>query len=159
MGAQHPAPVHLRPTRPVDVPTLFQFDSDPESNRLAATKPRDFTTFSARWAEVLVDPAIVPRVIVSSGAVVGCINMIRQDGMDSIGYLIAREHWGKGYATRAIALMIEEVTTRPLYARVAVHNVASVRALERNGFVVTARSHLAETERFVAGERLMLTLA
>ena len=40
-----------------------------------------------------------------------------------VGYWIGRRDWGRGIATRALALFLERVTTRPLYAFVAVNNV------------------------------------
>jgi RimJ/RimL family protein N-acetyltransferase len=158
MGASSSFPIHLRPIVPSDLPTLFQFELDPESNRLAATLPRSLATFNARWAEVFTDPTVVPRAVVEGSTMVGVICAFEQEGNDSIGYWIDRSHWGKGYATRAIALLLEEVATRPLFARVAAHNAASRRALERNGFVVTSRRHTPATERYTACERLTLTL-
>ena len=41
-------------------------------------------------------------------------------------------------ATRALALLLEQVTTRPLYAYVAKHNLASIRVLEKCGFTITS---------------------
>ena len=47
---------------------------------------------------------------------------------------IGREYWGRGVATQALALLVDEVSIRPLYAHVAVHNVGSIRVLEKCGF-------------------------
>ena len=159
MGAAKPPPIHLRPIVPADLPTLFDLELDPLSNHLAATHPRSLATFNARWTEIFADPSVIPRAIIEGVAMIGAICMFRQEGTDSIGYWLAREHWGKGCATRAIALLLAEVPTRPLFARVAVHNAASRRALERNGFVVTACRQCPATERYVACERLTLMLA
>ena len=49
---------------------------------------------------------------------------------------MGREYWGKGIATRALTAFLEQVTTRPLYAHVAQHNLASIRVLEKCGFAV-----------------------
>ena len=159
MTAAGPRTVQLRRTLPSDLSSLFQFQLDPISNQLAGTKPRDLPTFKARWEEVFLDPDITPRVILADGELVGSINILKQDGTDSIGYWIAREHWGRGIATRAISLMLEEVAIRPLFARVASHNPASLRALERNGFVILFRRHSPATERSVDREMITLTLA
>jgi ribosomal-protein-alanine N-acetyltransferase len=164
MSAPSPAiEVRLRTTLPEDVPALFQMQLDPVANRLAGTKPRDRAAFEARWEEILRGPHtpptdVTPRVIIADGVLVGSISIFPQEGTDSIGYWIEREHWGRGIATRAIALLIAEVAARPLFARVAVHNAASLRALERNGFVVHSRRHAAETDRYFGGETLVLTL-
>ncbi len=155
--------IHLRPTLPSDIPTLFRYQADPEGNALAATIARDFDSFKAVWEGIFNDPVkkahTIPRVIMMGDALVGSINCLRQDGADSIGYWVAREHWGKGIATRAIALMLDEVRARPLFARVASHNTASIRALERNGFVLTGRLHVPGDARFLTGERLLFVLA
>jgi len=153
-----PLPLRLRATLPSDVSALFEHQLDPECNALAGTKPRDLATFNARWDQVLADTTITARVIVAGGAIVGSINCLKEADKDFIGYWIAREHWGKGIATRAIALMLGEFSPRPLHAQVAVHNVASARALERNGFVLAGRYHKEESERLVAGERFSYVL-
>ncbi len=51
-----------------------------------------------------------------------------------MGYWIGREFWGQGIASRALDLFLQEETRRPLYAHVAVHNLASRRVLEKCGF-------------------------
>jgi len=154
-----PIDIHLRATTPADVPKLFELQADPASNELAGTKPRDLQTFNARWIEVFRDARITPRVIIADGVFVGSINIFPQEETDSIGYWIAREHWGRGIATRAIRLLIDEVPIRPLYARVGAGNVASLRALARNGFAVVSRCHTPETDRNVARDTITLTLA
>lgn len=164
IGASSPSAIHLRGTVPADVPALFDMQLDPAGNELAGTRPRDRAAFEARWKEILADAplartGVTPRVIIADGLLVGSINIFPQEGTDSIGYWLAREHWGRGIATRAIALLIEEVGVRPLFARVASHNVASRRALERNGFVITSHSHRPATDRYVACEEIVLVLA
>ena len=57
-----------------------------------------------------------------------------QDDVRLVSYWIGKEHWGKGVATRALAAFLHIVTERPLHARVAKHNVASIRVLEKCGF-------------------------
>jgi RimJ/RimL family protein N-acetyltransferase len=151
--------VTLRPTAPADLEWLLECQQDPASNALAGTKPRDRAEFFARWDDIFRDPAaarVTPRVILAGGVLAGQINVFPQEGTDSIGYWIGREHWGRGIATRAIALLLAEVATRPLYARAAAHNTPSWRALQRNGFVECGRHHAPETERSV--EREMITL-
>jgi RimJ/RimL family protein N-acetyltransferase len=57
-----------------------------------------------------------------------------REGKREVGYWLGREFWGKGIATQALAALLREVTERPLYARVARSNVASIRVLEKCGF-------------------------
>ncbi len=159
MADPRPRDITLRRTLPGDLAMLCGFQLDPESNRLAGTKPRDPAAYHAHWEGVLRDAGVTPRVIIADGVLVGSIDKFVRGGADFIGYWIAREHWGRGIATRAVALMIREVGARPLRARVASHNIASLRALERNGFVAVSRAHDAETDRIVAGESISLELA
>lgn len=142
---------------------LHAFELDEASNQLAGTKPRDWETFRARWDEILADvdgtkTGVTPRVILADGVVVGAVNISPQDGGDSIGYWIAREHWGRGIATRAVGLMLGECARRPLYATAAGHNHPSIRVLEKNGFRVVSRRMTPETARTVARETVTLVL-
>jgi len=150
--------IHLRPVLPSDVPFLYQFQLDAESNVLAATKPRDAETFNAVWARVIADPAAVQRAIVVGETVVGSIGLHKHEGRDAVGFWIDRRYWGKGIAGRALALLLQKVSIRPLVARAARANAASIRVLERNGFRVSGYEFVAGTERFCEGERVMMVL-
>jgi RimJ/RimL family protein N-acetyltransferase len=55
-------------------------------------------------------------------------------GEPEISYWLGREFWGKGIATQALSRFLEVVSVRPLTARVAKDNTASIRVLEKNGF-------------------------
>jgi RimJ/RimL family protein N-acetyltransferase len=163
MPSQASREISLRPTTAADVRTLHAFELDEASNTLAGTKPRDWTTFEARWMEILADvdgtvTGVTPRVIVADGAVVGAVNISPHEGRDNIGYWIAREHWGRGIATRAVALMIKEFMRRPLFATASAQNEASIRVLEKNGFEIISRCITPETTRTVQRETVMLML-
>lgn len=43
--------------------------------------------------------------------------------------------WGRGIASAAVKVFVGTETRRPLFARVAAHNVGSAKVLTRNGFV------------------------
>jgi len=63
------------------------------------------------------------------------------DGMVEIGFGVASRRRGRGYATRAIAELIDiaarDMLVHRLMAETAVANIASQRVLERNAFVRT----------------------
>lgn len=160
MNARRPArdSVLLRAVRPDDVPLLFQYQLDPLSNDMAMTHPRDAAAFHAVWGQIAQNPEIVARVIESDGRVVGSISRFPRDGRHFVGYWIPREHWGRGIATRALELLLQEVTTRPLYAQAARSNAASIRVLERCGFVLTGYSMGEASERFRACEEALFRL-
>jgi RimJ/RimL family protein N-acetyltransferase len=151
--------ISLRPTLESDLEAMFVLQADPIGCALAGTKPRSRDVFAAEWARNLGDPALTSRVIVQGGVFVGTIGIFKLDGCDFIGYRIVREKWGRGIATRAIGLILSEVQSRPILAHVVAENVASRRALERHGFVVTASERTPETERYLASETLTLQLA
>ena len=163
MSPQAQPAVRLRRTTVADVPSLHTLELDEASNALAGTRPRDWPTFQARWAEILADldgvaTGVTPRVILADGLLVGAVNIAPHEGRDSIGYWIAREHWGRGIATRAVALMLAEFTRRPLYATVAAHNHPSIRVLQKSGFAITSRCLTPETARTVPRETVTLVL-
>jgi RimJ/RimL family protein N-acetyltransferase len=70
-----------------------------------------------------------------------------------IGYLLAEEYWGKGFATELVAGLAAWCRSRSgqisLVAGVAHNNLASRRVLEKNGFVlVRAASANRENDTF-----------
>lgn len=151
--------VRLRPVEAGDLPWIFRMQSDPESNRMAVTNPRDAEAFEAHWATVLVDPNIAARVVLFDGATVGLISVFPRDGRDFTGYWIEREYWGRGIASEALRLLLIEVPRRPLEARVATTNRASLRILEKCGFRIETVQHSPATDRFPECEEARLVLA
>jgi GNAT superfamily N-acetyltransferase len=58
------------------------------------------------------------------------------DDQDHVGYWIDRAYWGRGIASRVLHLLLQEVAKRPLVATAATSNRASLRVLQKCGFVV-----------------------
>jgi RimJ/RimL family protein N-acetyltransferase len=146
--------VILRGLEQADLPVLFEHQMDPEANRMAAFPARDRNAFMAHWAKVLVDDAVLKRTILLDGEIVGSIVRFEQSGESRIGYWIGREYWGKGIATRALSLFLKDIAARPLYARVAKHNTASVRVLTKCGFTICGEDRAfdgpnGETQEFI----------
>lgn len=151
-------PVRLRNVEQDDLPRMYQMQLDPESNRLAVTIPRSAEAFDAHWADALRDPSITAKAILLGGVLAGYISCFRRDGQASVGYWISREHWGNGIATRALQLLLLEVATRPLYAHVAISNGASLRVLQKCGFVVERVQVSPASDRFPECEEAILVL-
>ena len=127
----------LRDVTDADLDVLFEHWIDPEANRMAAftaENPNDREAFDARWARFRADPSITALAIEADGEVVGNVSSWDNDGEREVTYWIAREHWGKGIATRALAEFLEIETTRPLHAAAAADNAGSIRVLEKCGF-------------------------
>jgi len=106
---------------------------------MAAFPSRDRAAFMAHWAKTLADDSALTMAIVAGGEVAGNIGCWEADGKRFVGYWIGREFWGRGLATQALAELLDLVEARPLYAHVVKSNVASIRVLEKNGFVEVER--------------------
>ncbi|MFZ0533125.1 MAG: GNAT family N-acetyltransferase [Anaerolineales bacterium] len=129
--------VQLRELKRGDLPLLFDQQLDPEANWMAAftaKDPTDRQAFDAHWEKVLADKSITIRTILYEGHVAGSVLCHAWGGEPEISYWLGREFWGKGIATHGLALFLEVVTVRPLTARVAKDNIASIHVLEKNGF-------------------------
>jgi RimJ/RimL family protein N-acetyltransferase len=127
--------VRLRAVEDADLPIFLTHQDDPVAAAMAAFPTRAPDAFYRHWAEIRADPTNVTRTIEVDGVVVGDIVSWVEEGRHELGYWIGQASWGRGYATAALRLMLEEVTDRPIFARVAAHNVRSRRVLERCGFV------------------------
>ncbi|GAA3517770.1 GNAT family N-acetyltransferase [Actinocatenispora rupis] len=151
--------VTLRQTRPTDLDHFFAFQRDPEAVRMAAftaADPDDRAAFDAHWARNTANPTVFQRTITVDDTVVGSIATFEMDGDTEVTYWVDRAWWGKGVATAALGLLLAEVSTRPIAARVAKGNPGSLRVLERNGFrVVGEDSGFANGRGEVTGEYVL----
>ncbi|HET6574087.1 MAG TPA: GNAT family N-acetyltransferase [Fimbriiglobus sp.] len=150
--------VRLRNVERDDLPQMYEMQLDPESNRLAETIPRSAEAFEAHWAHVLRDPSVTAKAILLGEKMVGNVSCFQRDGQANVGYWVSREHWGKGIASRALELLLLEVPTRPLYAHVATSNGASLRVLQKCGFVVERVQVSPATDRYPECEEAVLVL-
>jgi RimJ/RimL family protein N-acetyltransferase len=150
--------VQLRDVSEDDLPIFFEHQLDPEANEMAAFTPRDEEEFIVHWAKVFSDETVVKRTILFDGSVAGSVVSFERDGKREVGYWIGREYWGKGIATTALSEFLGHVETRPLYAHVAKHNVASIRVLEKCGFTVDGRATVPATDRGEEVEEVILKL-
>lgn len=129
--------VALRPMEASDLDAIFEQMRDPESVRMAAftaDDPSDRGAFDAHMARIMSCPEIRHRAITSDGRLVGSIASFVAEGETEVTYWIDRDFWGQGIATRALALLLEELSVRPIRARAASDNAASLRVLRKAGF-------------------------
>lgn len=99
--------------------------------------PSDRMAFDAHWDRIRADKTITIKTILFDGQVAGSVLSFDLFGAPSVSYWIRREFWGKGIATEAFAKFLQLNTTRPIYARVAKDNIASIRVLEKCGFAMS----------------------
>lgn len=140
MDAQAPAPrsgdIRLRDVIEADLPILFEQQWDPEANDMANFPARDRDAFMAHWKKILADKTVSARTILFGRDVAGSIVSWEQDGKRLVGYWIGKSYWGKGVASKALSEFLGGLTSRPLYAHAAKHNVGSIRVLEKCGFTM-----------------------
>jgi RimJ/RimL family protein N-acetyltransferase len=129
--------VTLREVTPEDLPIFFAQQLDPQANHMAAftvPDPPNRPGFEARWQHFLTDPQTVVRTIEYDGQVAGNVSRFIMFGEPSVSYWLGREFWGRGIATAALAALLRLLPERPLYARAAQDNAASLRVLHKCGF-------------------------
>jgi RimJ/RimL family protein N-acetyltransferase len=127
----------LRDVEDRDLSVLFEHSTDRDAIRMAAftsPDPDDRPGFDRRWARLKSDDSTTNRVVEIDGRVVGHIASFDLEGHREVTYWIGREDWGRGLATRALQEFLQVEATRPLYARAASDNAASIRVLTKCGF-------------------------
>ncbi len=127
--------VTLRVVTEADFPILFEYQRDPEANRMAAFPARDWEAFTTRWLDTLANDALGKRAILVDGELAGTVVSFDQEGQREVGYWLGRNYWGSGIATAALSAYLNEEPIRPLHAFVAEHNAASMRVVEKCGFL------------------------
>ena len=148
--------VALREVLDGDLPILFEHQRHPETVRMSAFPAREREACMVHWAKIRANPGVVLRTILFDGQVAGSIVSWEQDGWPGslqnaqtpgvpqthreVGYGLGPEFWGRGIATRALAAFVQDLTQRPLFGYTAAHNLASMRVLEKCGFVRVGES-------------------
>lgn len=152
------ASIRLRDVTKSDLPIFFEHQLDPAASHMAAftaKDPADREAFMAHWARILADDAIATKTILFDGNVAGHVASFEQFGQPEITYWLGQEYWGQGIATRALSAFLGHLEARPLYARAAKDNVASLRVLEKCGFRIVgedrgfANARGQEVEEFI----------
>jgi RimJ/RimL family protein N-acetyltransferase len=133
--------VELRDATIEDLPILFEYQREPEANRMAAFPAREREAFFTHWrTKILGQPGVTKRVILCDGEVAGDIGSwtareLPERELRLLGYWVGQKYWGRGIASQALALFLaQHERTRPLHAHVAVANLGSLRVLEKCGF-------------------------
>ena len=128
--------VQLRNVEANDLPLFFEHQRDPIAVAMVAFNSRDRAAFDQHWAKLLADDSLLKKTVIVDGEVAGNIGSWTAEGKREVGYWIDRAFWGRGVATEALSAFLRLEKTRPLYAGVAKHNVASIRVLEKCGFKI-----------------------
>lgn len=152
----------LRPTRDDDVAAFFDHQRDVRGHRMAgftSWDPSDREKFAARWKRLLADPTVLARTVLFDGEVVGHIVKWEREGAAEVTYWIDPRRWGQGLATQALAMLLREVKARPIHGAAAADNAASLRVLEKCGFVEIRRERGFANARGEEIEEIVLRLS
>ena len=151
--------VRLRDVLDSDMPVFFALHRDEGAARMAGfgTRDNDADDLTARWRRALV-PGTTQKAVLVGGEVVGLAATFFVEDKLQVTYWIARAHWGRGIATEALSQLLKHVTTRPLYASAASDNAASLRVLQKCGFVITGTARAFASARGEEIEEVFLEL-
>ncbi|QVL32130.1 GNAT family N-acetyltransferase [Telmatocola sphagniphila] len=153
--------VSLRATCEEDLPKLFELHREPQGCWMAAfinRDPEDRKAFQEHWMKVLADPLIYARTILVDSEVAGNIGSFLWDNQRQVGYWLGQRYWGRGIASRALKLFLEEFSIRPLHASAAFDNLASLRVLQKVGFQITGQEKSFARARNQEIDEIMLML-
>lgn len=137
--------IELREVLESDLPIFYEQQLDPDATQMAAFPSRDRDAFMAHWTnKVMTNQDTIVKTILFDGQVAGNVVSWDQSGDREVGYWIGKEYWGKGIATKALAEFLGYVKTRPLWAHVAKHNLASLRVLQKCGFAISSEEKFSD---------------
>jgi RimJ/RimL family protein N-acetyltransferase len=134
----------LRPAFPEDCGAILAGIGEESIVRNLARAPWPYTMDDARNFAALPQDQRLPHFVVTvpGNGVIGSAGMGEHEGEPELGYWIAREHWGRGYATEAAGAVLRIARTLGHRRVVAGHftdNPASGRVLRKLGFIPTGR--------------------
>ncbi|MBU1540782.1 MAG: GNAT family N-acetyltransferase [Alphaproteobacteria bacterium] len=130
----------LRSARPDDLEAMHAVLSDPRATRWWSTPPHETLEQTRAWMDDMIanGPDHPDFVIELNGRVIGKAGFYV---MPDIGYILHPDAWGQGLAAEAAAAAVDHVfgvhDVETLTADVDPENAASIRLLERLGFVGT----------------------
>lgn len=157
----NPFEVALRDVVAADLSFFFEFERDVEACRQAAftaEDPEDRAAFDAHWDRILANPKIAKQTVLAGGRVAGYVASFEREGEPEVCYWLGREFWNRGVATRALGDFLPRLPARPMYARVAKDNLASLRVLQKCGFVICGEGRYFSNSRGVETEESILKL-
>lgn len=155
--------VELRAVEEDDLAIFFEFENDRIAVQMAAFTPEDpsdHEAFRKQWNRILTSPTVRVRTILLRDETAGSILSYEEEpGKPEVTYWTGRQFWGKGITTEALRQFLETVDQRrPMKARTAADNTASLRVLEKCGFIVTGEARGFANARQAEIDELVLEL-
>ena len=155
----------LRPWKEEDAECLYHFAKNPNIGPIAGWPPHQSVEESLNIIKTVFAKKET-YAIVHDDVPIGCVGLLFHpdtnhwwgDGAVELGYWIAEEYWGNGYAVEASKKVIEhafdDLNVQEIYASYRVENSQSKRVLEKLGFEfhaeMTNENYLNEVFKEVA---------
>ncbi|CAM4372072.1 GNAT family N-acetyltransferase [Pseudoalteromonas ostreae] len=136
--------LRLRNFKSEDQTLLVNYLNNPDVKRFLSPKiPSPYTMGDANWWVETGSKAGGIFAIEKDGLFIGCVSAIKGEleycKSAEVGYWLAKEYWGQGIVTEALALLIKQVQTTTdivrLHAIVFDGNTGSSKVLLKSGFV------------------------
>lgn len=133
----------------VDAEALYQFEHENRSffEKMVPSRGNDYyirEIFNQRHTQLLeeqrMESCYFYLIKNKLGTIVGRINLVDIDKtlkIGHLGYRVGKIHTGKGIASRAVKLLLDEITMHHIHlvrAKTTTTNLASQKVLENNGF-------------------------
>jgi len=135
-----------------DSQTIHSYASDTEVSRFIGWNLMNTVEETREHVETMIkresagNHLYASIVLKSTHEIIGTamiFNFDEEANKAEIGYLIHRDHWGKGYGTEIVALMtifaFQTLHLHKLYAYVVDANIGSARILEKSGYELEGR--------------------
>jgi len=132
----------LRRARQEDAPAMHRIMSNPIAMRYWSSPPHESVAQTERWIASMVEDDPMQRddfIVTLEGALIGKLGAWR---LPEFGFLIDPVRWGQGYTSEALRAFVERrrnLGSCELTADVDPRNHASIKLLQRHGFVETGR--------------------
>ena len=152
--------VVLRKWSPNDKAELIALCNAVDRTYLSDRMPFPYTEEDADWWLGMVrlneGKNGVFRAITVDGKIIGSVSVERNSddkNEGELGYMLLTEHWSKGFATEAVAQICEiafhELDLDKITAKVYEPNIASIKVLEKNGFIFESHGVTADIKQAV----------
>jgi RimJ/RimL family protein N-acetyltransferase len=135
----------LRPWQESDAQCLYRFAKNPKIGPIAGWPPHESVEDSLNIIKTVFSKRET-YAVVKDDIPIGCVGLLFHpdtnhwwgEGAVELGYWIAEEYWGKGYAFEASGALIkrafDELGVNEIYASYRLENNQSKRVLEKLGF-------------------------
>jgi RimJ/RimL family protein N-acetyltransferase len=133
--------LHLRASRPEDAEAIFaEYAQDPDVTKYVVWKPHQNVAETRKFLLYCDEERFAGRIhsyVILKKEGQRLIGMLSLGSDGGLGYVMARAHWGRGYTTEAVKVVVDwalrQDEIRRIFATCDVDNPASARVMEKAG--------------------------